>query len=150
MEIRKQQQKRQIAKWFKPAARARVSDTYWDLTKECVKNTSDKMLTVAMADDDDLCWAAEKLAPDLGLPKRKWVQLKEESFNNTISTIKSGMSTKKTQKFALEKSTAKDGQEATKSKDNSQIVASQATSILQLTEQVNEIKQTNKMLTKCS
>jgi len=40
---------------------------------------------------------------------------------------------------------ALEGQDATKSKDNSQIVASQMTSILQLTEQVNEIKQMNKM-----
>ena len=87
--------KGQIAKWFKPAARARATDAYWDPAKECIKNTSDKMLTVAMTDDNDLYWAAEKPAPDLGLPKRKWVQLKEESLDDTVSTIKSGMSTNK-------------------------------------------------------
>jgi len=63
-----------IAKWFKPAARTRAVNAYWDPKEECVKNTSDKMLTVAMADNNDLYWAAEN-PPDLASPKRKWVQL---------------------------------------------------------------------------
>ncbi len=84
-----------IAKWFKPAARARAVDAYWDPVEECIKNTSDKMLTVALADDDDLYWAAEKPSPDPASPKRKRVQLEEESLDDTVSTIKSGLSTKK-------------------------------------------------------
>jgi len=84
-----------ITKWFKPAAQARATDAYWDPVEECVKNTSDKMLVVAMADNDDLYWANEKLAQDLASPKQKWVQVEEESLDNTMSTIKSGLSTKK-------------------------------------------------------
>jgi len=84
-----------IVKWFKPAARARAVDAYWDPVEECVKNTSDKMLTVALADNDDLYWAAEKPPPDPASPKRKQVQLEEESLDDTVSTIKSGLSTKK-------------------------------------------------------
>jgi len=60
-----------IANWFKPAARMRAVDAYWDPKEECVKNTSDTMLTVAMADDDDSYWAAEKPLPDSASPKRK-------------------------------------------------------------------------------
>jgi len=60
-----------IAKWFKPATRARAADAYWDPAEECIKNTSDKMLTKAMANVDDLYWAAEKPAPDPASPKRK-------------------------------------------------------------------------------
>jgi len=88
--------KRYIAKWFKLAAQARAVDAYWDLLEECAKNTSNKMLTVAIADDDDLYWVAEKPPPNPALPKCKWVQLKEELLDDTVSMIKSGLSTKKT------------------------------------------------------
>jgi len=59
------------------------------------ENTSDKMLTEAMANADDLYWATEKPAPDPTSPKRKRVQLEEESLDDTVSTVKSGLSTKK-------------------------------------------------------
>ncbi len=84
-----------IAKWFKLAVQARAVDAYWDPAEECVKNTSNKMLTVVIADDDDLYWAAKKPPPDPASPKHKQVQLEEESLDNTVSTIKSGLSTKK-------------------------------------------------------
>jgi len=96
------------------------------------------MLTVAMADEDDLYWAAEKPPPDPASPKHKRVQLEEESLDDTISTIKSGLSTKKTQKTAL-KTAGKGKKDPDHSKD-SPTLASQATSISQLTKQVNEIK----------
>jgi len=70
--------------------------------------------------------------------------LKEESLDNTVSTIKSGLSTKKTQKPALKNSNNKDSSKDKKG-DDSPTITSQVTSILQLTEQVNKIKQTNKM-----
>ncbi len=90
-----------ISKWFKLATRARAVDAYWDPVEECVKNTSDKMLTVTIADNDDLYWAAEKPPLDPASPKCKQVQLEEESLDDTVSTIKSGLSTKKTRKSAL-------------------------------------------------
>jgi len=49
-----------IAKWFKLAAWVQAVDAYWDPKEECVINTSDKMLMVAMADNNDLYWVAEK------------------------------------------------------------------------------------------
>jgi len=75
--------------------RARAVDAYWDPMEECIKNTSNKMLMVAIAEDNDLYWAAEKPPPDPALPKRKRVQLDEESLDDTVLTIKSGLSTKK-------------------------------------------------------
>jgi len=54
------------------------------------------MLGVAMADEDDLYWEAKKPAPEPTSLKRKWVQVEEESLDDTVSTIKSGLSTKKT------------------------------------------------------
>ncbi len=88
--------KNYIAKWFQPTARARATDAYWDPVEECVKNTSDKMLGEAIADDNDLYWEAEKPAPAPTSPKRKRVQVDEESLDDTVSMIKSGLSTKKT------------------------------------------------------
>jgi len=58
--------------------------------------------------------------------------------------IKSGLSKKKTWKSALKNSNNKEGSKEKKGND-SPTITSQATSISQLTEQVNEIKQTNKM-----
>jgi len=42
-----------------------VVDAYWDATEECINNTSNKMLSVAMDDEVDLYWEAEKLAEQL-------------------------------------------------------------------------------------
>jgi len=136
--------KGQIAKWFTPTARARALDAYWDPVEECVKNTSDKMLGVAMADDDDLYWEAEKPAPDPASPKQKQVQVEEESLDDTVSTIKSGLSTKKTQRTLSKTSGMSSEKKEKKTRKDSPTIASQATSISQLTEQVNKIKQTNK------
>ncbi len=102
------------------------------------------MLTEVMADADDLYWAAEKPAPDLASPKRKRVQLEEELLDDMVSTIKSGLSTKKTRKSTLKHTENKESNKNNKGGDSPTIM-SQATSILQLTEQVNEIKQMNKM-----
>jgi len=68
------QKKGQIAKWFKPAVWARVADAYWDPAKECIKNTSNKMLTVAMVDNDNLYWAVEK-------PPQTWHCPRGNRFN---------------------------------------------------------------------
>jgi len=96
---------------------------------------------VAIVDDDNLYWAAEKPPPDPASPKCKQVQLKEESLDDTVLTIKSGLSTKKTCKSALK--VAGNGTKNPEQHKDSPTIASQATSISQLTEQVNEIKQTN-------
>jgi len=67
-----------------------------------------------------------------------------ESLDDTVSTIKSRLSTKKTQKLAMKSlGTSADKLEMNNQKD-SLMITSQATSISQLTKQVNKIKQTNK------
>jgi len=64
--------------------------------------------------------------------------------------IKSGMSTtKKTCESMLKSTNTKDGKKAKTSNADSPTIASQATLISQLTEQVNEIKQMNKMFLTC-
>jgi len=105
--------KEKILNWFKLAARAQVVDAYWDLIKECVKNTSNKMLLVAMDDEDNLYWAAKKMAEQPAAQpteqqtqnpsslKHKQVQIEEESIDDTVLTIKLELSTKKTRKSAL-------------------------------------------------
>jgi len=65
-------------------------------------------------------------------------------MDDMVSMIKLGLSTKKTRKSALKNKTTA-GQKELDNKQDSAMIASQATLILQLTEQVNEIKQTNKM-----
>jgi len=107
------------------------------------------MLVVVMADNNNLYWANKKLALDPASLKQKQVQVEEESLNNTMSTIKSGLSTKKTRKSAMKPSATNKGKQAMKSQKDSPMIASQATSISQLTEQVNKIKQTNKMFIAC-
>jgi len=107
------------------------------------------MLGEAIVDDDDLYWAAEKLAPEPTSPKQKRVQVEEESLNDTVSTIKSGLSTKKTRKSSMKTSGTSDGKQNSTNQQDSQTITSQATSISQLTEQVNEIKQTNKTFLAC-
>jgi len=105
------------------------------------------MLMVAIVEDDDLYWAAEKPPLDPALPKRKRVQLDEESLDDTVLTIKSGLSTKKMWKSALK--VQDKGTKNTEQSKDSLTIASQATSISQLTKQVNEIKQTNLTFLAC-
>jgi len=66
-----------------------------------------------------------------------------------VLTIKSGLSTKKTHKLALKTAGSSQGKTASNTQKDSPTIASQATSISQLTEQVNEIKQTNKTFLAC-
>jgi len=75
------------------------------------------MLSEALADKDDLYWAAEKPAPDPASPKWKRVQLEEELLDDTVSTIKSGLSTKKTQKSALKTSANQEGKKDKREQD---------------------------------
>jgi len=98
-----------------------------------------------MADEDDLYWEAEKPAPDPASPKRKRVQeVEEESLDDTVSMIKSGLSTKKTRQTTSKTSGTSSEKQEKKTQKDSPTIALQATLISQLTEQVNEIKQTNK------
>jgi len=80
------------------------------------------MLSVAMDSVDDLYWEAKKLAKQpVEQPteqpnqnpsslKHKHVQIEEESMDNMVLMIKSGLSTKKTRKSALKTNKTTTGQ----------------------------------------
>jgi len=105
------------------------------------------MLAAALADDDDLYWEMDATKPPS--PKRKCPQAEEESLDDSVSTVKTAMSTKKPPKSALKGSTADMPQaksQACFATSDSQMVTSQATSILQLTEMVSTVQQENKTI----
>jgi len=131
-----------IAQWFKPAAQSRAVDVYWDPWEECVKNSLEHMLEQLGTDSDNLYWEEEPPTP-----KQKWVNADEESINDSISTVKTAASKKKTPRSALKSSpaTSKDNQEFMIS-DNAMVMLQQA-SISQLMEQITVMKvKKNKLL----
>jgi len=76
-----------ISQWFVLATRQCAEDAYWDPEEECVKNTSDLMLSSAFtANNDALYWEQEEETPKS--PKHQKVQVEEESLNDLVSTIK--------------------------------------------------------------
>jgi len=83
-----------LKKWFKPEARRRAEDAFWCPKDECVKNQSNMMLAAALETEDDLYWEADATKPPS--PKRKRYQAEEESLDDSISTVKTAMSAKKT------------------------------------------------------
>jgi len=146
--------KSQIAKWFKPAARLQAADMYWDPVEECVKNSSDKMISSALGDDNDLYWAVDKEPPTLAVsPKHKHIQLEEELLNNLVSTVKTAVSTKKKCQMGNTKTKTDETSTNTCSKHknktestDSTMANSQATSISQLTLEVQKIKQSHQTM----
>ena len=134
-----------ISQWFVPAARQRAEDAYWDPDDECVKNTSDLMLSSALAADDDaLYWEQEDDAPKS--PKRQKVHVEEESLNDSVSTIKTAVSTRKPKPAIKNNSTTSVASTENKPASAANTVTSQGTTLSQLTEQVSEIKQSHKTM----
>jgi len=103
------------------------------------------MLAAALAGDDALYGKMDTTKPPP--QKRKWPQAKEESLDNSVSTVKMAMSVKKCLSWC-----SKDPQlqlleqKKTHFASNSQTVASQVTTILQLTEMVSAVQQENKTI----
>jgi len=143
-----------IKKWFKPAARRRAEDAFWDPKEGCVKNQSDLMLDAALTTDDDLYWEQETQKPPS--PKRKRQETEEESLDDSISTVKTALSAKKTPKSVLKSSPSKAGDATSQASDrktratrfntDTHTVASQVTTISQLTDMVSAVQQENKMI----
>jgi len=127
----------QVPKWFKPTARLRAADAYWDPKEECVRNKSDDMLNVAMADEDGLYWEAEAVET---LPaKQKKIKVDDESVTDSVSTVKTAISSiqqRRTNRSRQQSSDATPPAKNTTSKQ-AQTVASQVSTITQLTEQVS-------------
>jgi len=71
-----------------------VAGAYWDPKEECVCNKSDEMLNVAMSDKDGLYWEVEAIET---LPaKRKKIKVDKESIMDSVSTVKTAISSVKT------------------------------------------------------
>jgi len=85
---------KQVPKWFKTMARIRAVDAYWDPKEECICNKSDEMLNVAMADKDGLYWEAD--ATEVIPAKRKKIKVDKESVTDSVSTVKTAISSVKT------------------------------------------------------
>jgi len=133
-----------ISHWFKPEACLWAEDAYWDPQEECIKNTSDLMLSSALAEDDALYWEAEETTPKS--PKCQKVQVEEESLNDSVSTIKTAVSTKKLPQSALKNSNSSSQADGKKSAMDSAMVTSNAMTLSQLTQQVSKIKQSHQAM----
>jgi len=129
--------KSQVPKWFKPAARIRMADTYWDPKEECVCNKSDEMLNVVMSDEDRLYWEVEVIKT---LPA-KWKKIKvdDESILDSVSTVKTAISSVQTRRTTSNRHNQPDATPPTKNTTikDAQMVVSQVSMITQLTEQVS-------------
>jgi len=98
------------------------------------------MLAAALDDDDTLYWEADVMKPPS--PKRKQPQAEEESLDNSVSTVQTAMSVKKSQKLRKRKQQQQTANKKTQIcfASDSQTVTSQATSISQLTEMVSAVQ----------
>jgi len=134
-----------LKKWFSPEAHRRAEDAFWCPKDECVKNPSDLMLAEALEAEDALYWEVEvDKAPS---PKRKRPQAEEESLNDSVPTVNTAMSAKKLPKTAI-KGNQSNGRTSTQTRfaTDSQTVASQVTTISQLTDMVTAVQQDHKTL----
>ncbi len=127
----------QVPKWFKPAARIRAADAYWDPKEECVRNKSDEMLNQALSDTDGLYWEIEtaKAIPT----KHKKIKVDNESVTDSLSTVKTAIRSIRTQRTAMT-TTQNAAKTSTATKANTldtQTTTSQVSTISQLTEQVS-------------
>jgi len=120
-------------------------DAYWDPCGKCAKNSSDHMIDLSTTDTNDLYWSAKTVAPS---PKRKQLQADEESLDDSTSTVKTAISTKKQPlKSALKAAHSVETATTQNAKDNDvTTITSQNSAISQLTEQVSQIKLENKQL----
>jgi len=137
-----------ISQWFVSAVREWAEDAYWDPQEECVKNMSNLMLSLAFtAEDDALYWEQDKATPKS--PKRQKVHVEEESLNDSVSTIKTVVSTHKPKSTFKTQPSQTTGSSENKPSSAANMVASHGTMLSQLTEQVSEIKQSHKMMIDC-
>jgi len=145
----KQGPKSSLKKWFNPMACCRAEDAFWCPKDECIKNQSNLMLAVELEDDNTLYWEEEATKPPS--PKCKRPQAEEESLEDSILTVNTEMSAKKIPKSAIKNKQAMNGKQKTQTRfaSDSQMVASQATSISQLTEMVSAVQQENQTIMSC-
>jgi len=132
-----------ISSWFKSAACQHAEDAYWDPQEECIKNTSNLMLALAIVNDDGLYWELEDSTPKS--PKWQKVQVEEEYLNDSVSTIKTAVSWP----WNLPLITTHWHLTTTKNNSGNNTVTLQGTTLSQSTKQVLEIKQLHKSILDC-
>jgi len=125
----------QVPKWFKPAARMRSMEAFWDLKEECVCNKSDEMLTATLSDADGLYWEAD--VQEQATPKRKKIKVDEESVSDSISTVKTAISSVRTRGHTSTTQTNTKEEDSNKIQTDAKTVDSQMSTITQLTKQVS-------------
>jgi len=120
----------QVPKWFKPTACLCAVDAYLDPTEECVWNKSDEMLNLAISDSDTLYWESTWL--------NQWHPNKRKVMDS-LSTVKMAISPIKMHKLKAMTTTqlADKLQGRTANTTDTQTVASQISTITQLTKQVS-------------
>jgi len=103
------------------------------------------MLSLAFtANDNALYWEQEDDPPKS--PKWQKVQVEEESLNDSVSTIKTAVSTQKPKSVLKNQQLQTNGPSENKSTSAANMVTAHGTTLSQLTEQVSEIKQSHKMM----
>jgi len=124
-------------KWFKPAARLRSNNAFWDPKEECIRNKSDKMLTAALSNANSLYWEAEVQEPVT--PKQKKIKVDDELVTDSILMVKMAISSIKTHQH--NPSTNKGSESGVTKKmstpTDDKTVSSQTSMITQLMEQVS-------------
>jgi len=127
----------QVPKWFKPAARVRAADAYWDPKEECVRNKSDEMLNQALSDTDGLYWEID--TADAIPTKRKKIKVDDESVTDSLSTVKTAISSVRTRRTttASTQNAAKTSTATKANTSDTQTITSQVSTISQLTELVS-------------
>ncbi len=104
------------------------------------------MLAAVLENDDVLYWEVEVMKQPL--PKRKWPQAEEESLDDSVLTVKTTVSVRKTQKSALKGNTQTNTESKMQKRfaSNSKTVTLQVTTISQLMEMVSVVQQENKTI----
>jgi len=125
----------QVPKWFKPAAHLRSTKAFWDPKEECVRNKSDEMLTVVLSDTDGLYWETD--VQEQATPKRKKIKVNDESVSDSISTVKTAISSVRTRGPPTTTQTTMKETTSNKIQNDTKTVDSQMSTITQLTEQVS-------------
>jgi len=109
----------------------------WDLKEECIRNKSNEMLNVTMADEDGLYWEAD--AVEVIPAKRKKIKVDKESVTDLVSTVKTAISSVKTRQTNSQQQKPMEAMPPAKNTttQDAQTVVSQVLTITQLTEQVS-------------
>jgi len=90
-----------VPKWFKLAAQLRSTEAFWDPKEECVCNKSDEMLMAALSNAYGLYWEVE--SQEQAPPKQKKIKVNNKSVTDSISMVKTTISSVQTHSHQTKK-----------------------------------------------